>query len=103
MKTFQKIVLYVLIFLSVQLSVLNDEVFASSEKSQVGITFKGKLPKDPSTLFSASEKNQVTKKEEKTRFPQTNDRSSFFLEWLGFLTLVIGLWQLFRKRKKEQQ
>lgn len=102
MKTFQKIVLYVLIFLSVQLSVLNDEVFASSEKSQVGITFKGELPKDPSTLFSASEKNQVTKKEEKTRFPQTNDRSSFFLEWLGFLTLVIGLWQLFTVQEKKE-
>ncbi|EOY2590728.1 LPXTG cell wall anchor domain-containing protein [Enterococcus hirae] len=70
------------------------------KKVRWGSPLKGSFP---STLFSASEKNQVTKKEEKTRFPQTNDRSSFFLEWLGFLTLVIGLWQLFRKRKKEQQ
>ncbi len=74
------------------------------KKVRWGSPLKGSFRKTQETpLFPASEKNQVTKKEEKTRFPQTNDRSSFFLEWLGFLTLVIGLWQLFRKRKKEQQ
>ena len=89
----------------IQLSAFNQVVFAASEKSSVGITFEGSVPQsstDPS-VPSSQDTDQSADQSRPKKYPKTNEIQQSFITWGGVFLLVISLFLIFWKRKRNRE
>ncbi|PEH49555.1 LPXTG cell wall anchor domain-containing protein [Enterococcus faecium] len=86
----------------------SQEVVASTEKSQVGITFEGSLPQTSENTTNGSQNRDLQSsnkgiKINQKHFPKTNDRKNHLLTIIGFGFIVIVLCLIGWKKKKERK
>ncbi|MGH1789052.1 LPXTG cell wall anchor domain-containing protein [Enterococcus faecalis] len=108
MKKFSRQLLIMLMMIGcIQISTsFGQDAFAISEKSNVGITFKGNVPQQKTNNSDVQTQNSKKYHEMKSKkmFPMTNELKNHFLILSGWL-LIGGLllWIFFKRRKKETE
>ncbi|MEY8445213.1 LPXTG cell wall anchor domain-containing protein [Enterococcus ratti] len=81
-------------------------VFAASERSSVGITFKGSIPQQKTNNSDKQTKNEEENHHVIARktLPKTNEKKSLITERIGFILVgVCLLFMLLKRRKKEEK